>query len=71
MATKGKIIDALLEGRQTGPEIAKAIGVSLQYVCRIAREIKHRPKPCAMGRPLKKCKQEVLDTKNALSEYSA
>lgn len=69
--TKIKIIDALIAGKQTGPEIAKTLGVSLQYVCHIAREIKRRPKPCTLGRPLNNCKQEVLDTKNALSEDSA
>lgn len=71
MTAKADIIDALVAGKQTGPEIAKALGVSLQYVCRVAREIKRRPKPCTLGRPINNCKQEVLDTKNALSEDSA
>lgn len=58
MTAKADIIDALVAGKQTGPEIAKTLGVSLQYVCRIAAEIKCRPKPCALGRPVNNCKQE-------------
>ena len=66
MASKGKIIDALVEGALTGPEIAKTLGVSLQYVCRVSREIKKKPKPCRLGRPLNNCKQEVLDSEMCL-----
>ena len=66
MALKGKIIDALVEGALTGPEIAKALGVTLQYVCRIAREIKRKPKPCTLGRPVNNCKQQVIDKKTML-----
>lgn len=57
MALKGKIIDALMDGEMTGPEIAKTLGVSFGYVCRIARAIKCRPKSCTMGRPTKQSLQ--------------